>query len=71
MKDLLVSCALIGGALWLLKQVEDGPASVAIPGFSAQILVVPVFLIGMYFTFTGKHSVIGLLMMGGVAWYLF
>jgi hypothetical protein len=74
-KDFLTTCALIVGALWLLRQVEDGPASVAIPIYAdARILdawPIPVFLVGMWLCFSGKHSVVGLVIMGAVAFYLF
>jgi hypothetical protein len=71
LKDFGTTCALIAGVMWLFRQIEDGPASVDIPIYSTQILVIPVFIVGMYFTFSGKHMVLGLLIMGGVAWYLF
>ncbi len=71
MKDFLITCGLIVGALWLLRQVEDDPASVQIPIYFTQILVVPVFLVGMWLCFSGKHMVPGIVIMGAVAFYLF
>ena len=71
LKDFGTTCALIGGVMWLLGQIEDGPKSVDIPIYSTQILALPVFAIGAWMVLANKHSVIGLLLMGGVAYYLF
>ena len=75
MKDFLITCGLIVGALWLLRQVEDGPASVAIPIYADERIVqawpIPVFLGGMWLCFSGKHMVTGIVVMGGVAYFLF
>jgi hypothetical protein len=75
LKDFGITCALIGGVMWLFRQIEDSPQSVGIPiyadGRIVQAWPIPAFLLGMYWTFTGKRSVVGLLMMGGVAFYLF
>jgi len=71
LKDFLVTCGLLAGAMWLFRQVENGPASVDIPIYTFQILVVPVFLVGMYFCFSGKQTVLGIFIMGAVIWYLF
>ncbi len=71
LKDFLVTSALIAGGMWLFRQTENGPASVDIPVFSFQILVIPVFLVGMFLCFSGRQTVLGIVVMGAVVWYLF
>ena len=71
MRDFAITIVLIFGAFWLLRRIENGPASVDIPVYTFQILVVPVFLAGMYFCFSGRQTVLGIFIMGGVILYLF
>ena len=75
LKDFLTVCALLGGLGWLLGQIEDGPASVGIPIYADARIVqawpIPVFIVGMWLCFSGKSMLTGIVIMAGVAWYLF
>ncbi len=70
MKDLAITGILIYCAWWLLTTTEGAPP-VSVPVFSFQILVIPAFLAGMYFCFSGKRMLLGIGIMFAVAWYLF